>query len=152
MPLTGAHEEIHRDLDEQVARLLGRYREKFLIPPRWKIDTVILCPDQMAKEHDDNPGVMASMTWEFLPNAHYRLRVRCDLDATDLEWCIMHELLEALTAPYADLMVDTINALPGSYRTKLHIRDRHHEIRDEIIEWMLDIIAPEKRPNVRPSI
>ena len=147
-----AHDEFHDDLLSEVKVLLKKYRDKFLIPPRWRIDIGILCPEDMAKRNPVVDGVMASMSWEFLANAHYRLRVCCNLDRENLEWVVMHELLEAITAPYADFTRNLIDRTPGSVRNKVTLDSRHMDVRDEIIEWILDILAPDKRPDVRQNI
>lgn len=141
--------ERHRLLHEIVSRHLGHYRAKFLIPPRWNIEVLIMCAD----EHTTNDaGAQASMSWEVLCNAQYRLRVWCDIEDEDVEWAVMHELLEAITAPYADLCCGLILETKGSTGRKLAKQERHREIRDEIVEWMLDILAPEKRPGVGKGI
>ncbi len=150
--LDPAHDEYHDGFLEEVRALVGTYRQKFLIPPRWQIELAVMCPEEMAHTHYFADGVSASMSWEFLANAHYRMRVRCNLTAQELEWCVMHELLEAITATYCDFTRDLIDRTPGSVRNKATLDARHRDVRDEIIEWLLDILAPDKRPNTHASI
>jgi hypothetical protein len=116
------HEQVRLNAEET----LGRLRERFMIPPRWRIHLEIKCPDKM-------PEASGSMSWSYLPNAHYFLSLRCDVPAHLLEWIIAHELFEAIMAPYAELVQEHIERIPGKTAQRL-LHNRHGDIRNEIIE------------------
>lgn len=139
----------HRALETRVQQLLAFYRKKFLIPPRWRIDVAVCCPDYWEQREGVLPP-SGSMSWEYLANAQYRMRICCTGYEDKLEWTIAHELLEAIMAPYAEFA----EGLLVEQRRKSHIQllnERHQEIRDEVIEWMLAIMLPEKRPDIHPQ-
>jgi hypothetical protein len=120
------------------SEILDRLRLKFMIPPRWRIDLEITCPRDM-------PNALGSMGWEYLPNASYFLRLRCDTPEEMMEWIIAHELLEALMAPYANLTVEEINRSGNKELCDLkHVM--HGDIRNEIIESLLPVILGYPRP------
>jgi hypothetical protein len=128
------HEQVRREAVE----ILERMREKFMIPPRWKVEVEIKCPDKM-------PEALGSMSWSYLPNAHYFLSLRCDVPSHLLEWIIAHELYEAIMAPYAELAEEHIEKLPS--KTAKHLtHTRHGDVRNEIIEWILPLILGYTRP------
>jgi hypothetical protein len=72
----------------------------------------------------------------------------CEVPDDTVDWLIMHELLEAVSAPYAVFT----NQLIQRQRSKFDLDAQHRLIRDDLIEWMLAIIAPDKRPSVGGNI
>lgn len=149
VPQMTSSDHDHTDIEQKVKSLVAFYRKKLLIPPRWQIDVVVSCPEFWGRSDGALPP-NGSIVWEYLPNRNYRMRICCTLADDRLEYTVAHELLEALTADYADL-VETLLAGERNKRLVETLDERHREIRDEIIEWMLAIIMPEKRPNVHPK-
>lgn len=107
----------------------------------------VLCPDEFSQR-----DIEGSMSYEELSNASYRLRFNCAMPDELVEWVVMHELMEAMTAPYADFCTLIMHEAKGSRSARKALQLRHAEIRDEMIEWMLNIIAPNKRPPVTSKI
>jgi hypothetical protein len=85
------------------------------------------------------------MSWSYLPNAQYYLSIRCDVPSYLMEWIIAHELYEAIMAPYAELVEEHIEKLPGKAAKHL-THTRHGDVRNEIIEWILPLILGYTRP------
>jgi hypothetical protein len=139
----------HEQLAEDVANIVTEFREILLIPPRWKFDIQILCEEQMALAYNlkaDEEPPQASMWWEYIPNARYRLRIRCDLHSKSLRWIVAHEMLEAILSRYGNFTQGLVNAQHGKGK-KSALEENHREIRDEIIEWWLAILIPDERPD-----
>lgn len=113
-------------------------RKQLLIPPRWKIDLEIRCPNDM-------PEAQGSMSWDYLPNARYLMRLRCDLDPHTARYVIAHELMEAIMAPYADFAEGLI-AKEKSKRVRDLLIRQHGDIRNEHIEWVIPLITGLHRP------
>jgi hypothetical protein len=132
---------------QRLARRVSHYRKKLLIPPRWQIDVKVLCPEEM-EEHYGEEGIQASIAWQPFEYANYRMRMSCEVPDDTVDWLIMHELLEAVSAPYAVFT----NQLIEKQRGKFDLDSQHRIIRDDMIEWMLAIIAPDKRPSVGDRI
>lgn len=140
--------ESHETTHQRIVSLVTFYRKKLLIPPRWNIDVVVLCPEQI-DDFYENEGIQASIAWQPLEYANYRMRVRCDIEPASLNWIIMHELLEAITAPYATFTQQFIEKVEKRAKANAELlMEQHRSIRDEQIEWLLSIIAGDKRPPV----
>jgi hypothetical protein len=137
----------HDAMYQRILRQVGHYRKKFLVPPRWQIDVAVLCPNEMESYYGEE-GIQASIAWQPLEYANYRMRMSCEVPDDTVDWLIMHELLEAVSAPYAVFT----NQLIQRQRSKFDLDARHRLIRDDLIEWMLAIIAPDKRPSVGGNI
>jgi hypothetical protein len=133
---------------QRLARCVAQYRKKLLIPPRWQIDVAVLCPDEMTDYYGEE-GIQASLAWQPLEYANYRMRMSCEVPEDTVDWLIMHELLEAVSAPYAVFANELIQ---HQRRNKSELDAQHRLIRDDLIEWMLAIIAPDKRPSVGSRI
>lgn len=122
--------------------ILRRMRRKLWIPPRWTIRFEIGCPEQM-------PNAQGYCTWRYLPNAQYRIVLSCNLSDELAEWVIAHELLEALTSPYAGLYEQALDLLEAEQiPSKLLnvLREQHGDVRNELIEWILRIVLKRERP------
>ncbi len=78
------------------------------------------------------------------------MRICCTGYEEKLEWTIAHELLEAILAPYAEFTEGLLVEQRRKSQIQL-LNERHQEIRDEVIEWMLAIMLPEKRPGIHPQ-
>jgi len=130
--------------------LLAFYRQRLLIPLRWNIEIIALCPDEIDKRSPDHDSVQGSMSWDYWMHADFRMRLRCTLDQ-ELEWVIAHELLEAVLGRFGDFM-DRLILAQRSNALRHELFHQNHELRDEVIEWFLDILLADTRPTPRQAI
>lgn len=123
-------------------RFLRKYRKLLWIPPRWTITFEIRCPEQM-------PAAQGFCTWRYLPNAQFKIVLSCALSDDLAEWVIAHELLEALTANYAQFCEQSFEYLEKEQipeQVLLLLREQHGDVRNEMIEWLLRILLKRERP------
>lgn len=115
-------------------RLLKKWRKKLWIPQHWDIELFIFCPPK--DPADDLDGVLGICDWGYRPNAHFVIRLRCNLDKDEMEWVLVHELLEALFSDYGEFCLPFyIESDDVQWRERMD-RD-HHRIRDAVIEHLL---------------
>jgi hypothetical protein len=128
----------HTAITARCEQHLADLRATFAVPDRWHIAIRVVCPDEL-------PHAYAGVRWEYRPYRQYLIRVRCDASPTEARWHIAHELLELILDEYGDFCNQQIESRHGKALQEL-LQQRHAEVRDSVVEWILHIVLPEGRP------
>lgn len=132
----------HTPRQRYYAKRIKHWRKRLFIPARWTIHLSVVCPDEM-------PDAQGCCSWRYLPNAQFRIILSCALSDELADWVIAHELLEALTSPYAQLYEGALESLDKAgmpFQMLDVLRGQHGDVRNEMIEWLLRILLKRERP------
>lgn len=134
----------HSSVYKEAVTVFQHLRTRLMIPPAWSIKLEIVCPEDMPDAH-------GCLTWKLAHYGSFRLAISCELTSEQIEWIIAHELLEALLASYGDFADDMIDGLSIKSVRKL-MRERHEDVRDQVIEHMLRVLFGKERPDIFPPV
>lgn len=120
----------HVEVLRAARRYLKKWRKRLWIPANWDIELHIFC------HTEDTDGHLGSCDWGYRPNAHFAIQLRCDLSDAELEWVLVHELLEAMLSEYGDFCINLFDRAESEPWRDQVDRD-HRRIRDALIEHFL---------------